>query len=203
VKRIYGELFIDPGSSLRGPGCACAAFVDERLTASWFERFTSNVRASEYTRHTFPRGLGLNDQMLLVVWEQPVTQGGRTRAARPEDLMRLTEAGALLAGAYAGRDGAPVIAWPASDANGVRGWKGSEAKPANHRRLWEILDPAERALLGGDATGRAILAACEKGALCRWSKPGADLYPRTFTTHNLLDACAMGATYYGRMKRSG
>jgi hypothetical protein len=196
-------LFIDPGSSLAGKGCAVARFVGKYLSLAWFERFEQRAALLTTPRTLFsPYELASDVAVGLVVWEQPVTQGSRTRAARPDDLMRLTEAGALLAGAYAGRDGAPVIAWPASDTNGVRGWKGAESKPANHRRLWEILDPEERALLGGDATGRAILAACEKGALCRWSKPGAELYAKSFTTHNLLDACAMGATYYGRLKRS-
>ena len=72
-----------------------------------------------------------------------------------------------------------------------------------HYRLWDVLSEAEHLALGGPATGRAIAAACERGAMCRWSKKGAELYPSTFTTHNLLDAAAILMWAYGRLEKVG
>jgi hypothetical protein len=182
-------LAIDPGVAV--PGCACAAFKDARLLGTWFERVRDEPLACEIK---FGR----------VIVERPVLQGDRTRAARPQDLMALAWEGAMLAGMYAGRDSTDLIAWPASDTKEHgRGWKGSEPKPVQHARLWAALDPAERLILGGDPVERAIMKAREKGALNRWSRPGASYYPRTFITHNLLDAVALGATYLGRIVRTG
>lgn len=179
-------LAIDPGVA-RG-GCACAAFDGARLASIWFE----HARQPLACAHAFG----------VVLVERPVLQGDRTRAARPQDLMSLAWEGALLAGLYAGRDAARVIAWPASDTREERGWKGSEPKPIQHARLWAILHASERAVLGGAATERVILAAREKGALSRWSRPGAAYYPRAFTAHNTLDAVALGATHLGRIART-
>jgi len=80
-------------------------------------------------------------------------------------------------------------------------WKGTEPKPQHHARLWEVLTPEERAILGGMATARAIADAVRKGALSRWGKPGASYYPRSFTTHNLLDAAALGCWHLGRLQK--
>jgi len=184
---------IDPG--VAGAGNACAASEDKRIVCVWFARVPR-----------FERGALLGELegpcADIVIVERPVLQGDRTRAARPQDLMSLAWEGALLAGAYAGRDGATLIELPANDTRDARGWKGSEPKPVQHARLWAILDAGERALLGGLVTERVIYAAREKGALNRWGRPGASYYPRAFTTHNLLDACALNATYTGRLRRT-
>lgn len=181
-------LAIDPGVA----ACACAAFESGRLAHAWFERPTKDV--SELTEIAFD----------VVIVERPVLQGDRTRAARPQDLMALAWEGATLAGMFTGRDGATLIEWPANDTKEHgRGWKGSEPKPVQHARLWAILDASERDVLGGERTERAIMVAREKGALNRWSRPGASYYSRTFVTHNLLDAAALGATYLGRLVRTG
>lgn len=192
---------IDPGTSAKGKGCACGYYDVGELVDAWFERPVF-FRPGETIPPPNKLWDGAGRGGYVIVVERPVVQGSRTRAANPGHLMDLSWAGAMLAGAFAGRDGVPIIAWPSSDAGGVRGWKGPESKPANHHRLWQVLTPRERVILGGEATERAIDAACEKGALCRWSKPGDELYPKTFTTHNLLDACAIGATYLGRLRRT-
>jgi hypothetical protein len=179
-------LAIDPGVA----ACACAAFVDARLAHVWFER---PCDAASLTEIAF-------DEIIV---ERPALQGDRTRAARPQDLMALAWEGAMLAGMFAGRDGAAMISRPANDTRDERGWKGSEPKPVQHARLWAVLDAAERDVLGGSKTERIILAARERGALNRWSRPGASYYPRAFVTHNLLDAVALGATYLGRIVRTG
>jgi hypothetical protein len=177
---------IDPGYGSKSGGCAVARGFNGKLTAVGF------VRANAVS----PRDLDLWAEADHVVVEQP-QQDGRSDGIPPATLMRLAWAGALLAGWIAGSQGA-ALHEPTP-----REWKGSEAKPAMHARLWEILSPAEREVLGGDETGRQIEAACERGAMCRWSKPGAELYPSTFTTHNLLDAAAILMWAYGRIEKKG
>lgn len=180
-----------------------------RLVEVWFERAltfqavagaTCQVRdlppADPRARARWEKASGVD----AIVVEKPAPQGGRTLAARYEDLANLSWDGALLAGAFAGRDGAPIFAWPATDWNGQRGWKGTECKPHNHKRLWAVLDDAERRILGGDATAAAIEAACEKWARKRGGIEGAKCY--SSDVHNLLDAAALGACFLGRMKRA-
>lgn len=177
-------LAIDPG--VAGAGNACALMRDGVLMGAWFER-VDRVYATPLA------GLpGLD----VVVIERP-QQDERSRNATPAILMALAWEGALLAGAYAGRDGARIVEMTPHD------WKGSEHKPQHHARLWEALAPAERVLLGGEATRKAIWAAREKGALNRWARPGVTYYPRAFTTHNLLDAAALACHYAGRLPRAG
>jgi hypothetical protein len=179
-------LAIDPGVH----ACACAAFEAGRLLFVWFE-----------TPHDVDALTEIAFDVIVV--ERPVQQGDRTRGARPGDLMDLSWQGAMLAGMFAGRDNASVMAIPANDSGGVRGWKGSEPKPVQHARLWAILDAAERDVIGGARIEQAILLAREKGALNRWSRPGASYYPRKFIEHNQLDAVALGCTYLGRLERTG
>lgn len=81
-----------------------------------------------------------------------------------------------------------------------RQWKGSCPKPQHHARLWERLTDAERAVLGGTETRLRIRDACERGALNRWSKPGARYYG-SWNGHNLLDAVALGAFHIGRISK--
>lgn len=194
-------LGIDPGHA--GQGNACAAFVGGRLAATWFERVTTHAKAVPPPYAPSAAQYDAAGWFDVIVVEQPVYQGERSNRARPADLMNLSWSGALLAGAYAGRDGAPIVALPANDSGGVRGWKGSEPKPVMHARLWEVLDDEERAIMGGDRTWAAIAKAREKGALNRWGRPGASYYPRTWVRHNELDAVALVCVYLGRLVRRG
>ncbi len=177
-------LAIDPGSA--GAGNACAAFANGVISWAWFER------ASRATS-------GGAVPFATVVVERPAYQGARSDAARVADLIDLAWSGALLAGAYAGRDGARLVEYTPAQ------WKGSVQKPIHHYRLWQVLTPAERLVLGGADTERRILAAREKGALDRWGKPGAAYYgsSKGATVHNLLDAAALGAYHLGRLTKGG
>lgn len=198
-------LAIDPGHA--GDGNACAAGDRSQLLGVWFERYTGAP-------------LECSAPVATVVVERP-QQDGRSHRARPRDLMNLAWSGAMLAGAYAGRNGAALVELYPSDQRDprcavhsprprkgatvctcARGWKGSEPKPLMHKRLWSVLSPAERELLGGRETERVILAAVTKGALCRWSKPGGSFYSKSWVMHNLLDACALYAYNVERLQRA-
>jgi hypothetical protein len=168
------NIAIDPGSAGRGN-----AYVYARDT----------IRVAEFGRAAD----GHYPDVDTVVIERP-QQDARSYGARPKDLIALAWSGALLAGVYVGQ-GARLVEYTPS------AWKGSEPKPLMHKRLWAVLAEAERRELGGRATERAIMAAVEKGALSRWSKPGASYYPKSFTAHNTLDACSLYAYYVGRLKR--
>jgi hypothetical protein len=65
-----------------------------------------------------------------------------------------------------------------------------------------VLTREEKALLGGDATRLVIEAAVEKGARERWKKGGSAYYSKNWTMHNVLDACALGLYYVGRMTKA-
>jgi hypothetical protein len=211
-------LAIDPGSA--GEGNACALYVGGELVGAWFARYQSAL----------PWGQCAGVRLGTVVIERPAYQGARSDAARVQDLIALAWSGALLAGAYAGRDGAELVEHTPNDVRDPRcprhgrmaprlvrdpvaaarvaarpctckrGWKGSEQKPVHHARLLEVLAPAELEVLGGGDTARRILAARQKGALDRWGKPGATYYG-AWTGHNLLDAAALGAYHLGRLGR--
>ena len=170
---------IDPGYA--GGGCAVAIGAVQALQSVHF------VRASDFA---------CGPSVTHVIVEQP-QQDARSATVPPAILIKLAWEGAKLAGLYAGSEGATL-----HDPT-VTEWKGSEAKPAMHKRLWRVLSTGERKVLGGEKTGRAIEAACERGALCRWSKPGAALYPSTFKTHNLLDAACLLLWAYGRLEKVG
>jgi hypothetical protein len=189
---------IDPGHA--GRGNAVAQFEGERLVHTWFERtVTQSMKSVGYKHGAVGRKVweGNRGGLDLVLVERPEYQGQRSQAARPTDLMNLAWSGALLAGQFSGRDGCPIIELPPSV------WKGSESKPVNHKRLWAVLDAAEREVLGGLVTEKAIRAACVKGALARWGISGAACYPKSFDTHNLLDAAAIGCYFLGRLKKVG
>lgn len=174
-------LAIDPGSA--GEGNACAFFQSwggrVALSSVWFERLATPFVGRPHVE--------------TIVVERPAYQGLRSDQARVQDLLNLAWSGALLAGAYAGRDGAELVEYTPAQ------WKGSEQKPIQHYRLWQVLEPAERAVLGGAATERRILAAREKGALKRW--PAGGKWYGTWTGHNLLDAVALGCHHLGRLER--
>jgi hypothetical protein len=152
--------------------CACAFFDGAELEAVMFAPF-------EY---------GWPGVSIVVVEKPQVDARTRTTTNTIVDL-------AYSAGVCAGAFRAPIKAVTPST------WKGSEPKPQQHARLWRVLDDAERKILGGDRTKSAVDAAVRKGALDRWGKPGASYYPRSFETHNLLDAVALGAWYLGRLEK--
>lgn len=171
---------IDPGYA-RGKGNAVAGFVDGRLV---------QVAAVPYGH-----GAATVAPVNAVVIERP-QQDARSRTVPPATLIKLAWSGALLAGYFAGRDGARIVEYTPTE------WKGSEAKPVMHARLWSVLDANERAVLGGDATWRVIEATRMKGATSRW-RPGSYDYPAKWTTADALDACAIGCFYLGRLPRVG
>lgn len=173
---------IDPGYARKGGGCACALLVVGEIAKVWFDRPVGG---------TGPWQIG---PIHAVIVEQP-QQDKRSRGIPPETLIRLAWNGALLAGLYAGELGCPVVAVTPSD------WKGSTPKPIAHGRMWEILTPVERAVLGGYDTEAKIAAAKRKGGLDRWGKPGVSYYLRNWDGHNLLDAAALALTYVGRLKK--
>lgn len=187
-------LAIDPGYA--GAGNACAAFEAGVLVETWFEKavtFAPRAPAGPARATRWAAAAGYFHEIVI---ERP-QQDGRSRGVPPDTLIRLAWAGALLAGAFAGRDGAPIVEYTPSE------WKGSEPKPVQHARLWTVLAEGERARLGGEATYRTIMAACEKGALKRWAIAGAACYPRSFTLHNILDAVALGCVHLGRLRKAG
>lgn len=175
---------IDPGYAMRGKGCACAAVVHGVLESVWFAR-----PDAAHVHHKCERPASIT-----VIVEQP-QQDARSWGIPPATLIKLAWDGALLAGLYAGELGCNVVAVTPSQ------WKGSAPKPVAHGRLWEVLTPAERAILGGDETEARIAAAKRKGALDRWGKPGVSYYPRNWDGHNLLDAAALALTHTGRLKK--
>lgn len=132
----------------------------------------------------------------IIVYEEPQLDA-RTLAVGATTTLELTLSVARAVGRLEGSQRARVHAYTPAR------WKGSEPKPQNHARLWDELTAAERAVLGGDATYRQIDKALEKGALCRWSMRGAEYYPRSFRTHNLLDAAALGCFHLGRLAKVG
>jgi hypothetical protein len=182
IPRNATALAIDPGYEKTGDGCAVAMAIRGQLDSLWFER------AKDFDGTSF--------ELDHVIVEQP-QQDGRSWVVPPAVLIRLSWEGALLAGLYAGATGAQLH--PPT----VTQWKGGEKKPAHHARLWAVLSPAERAVLGGEKTYAVIKAACQKGALCRWKKPSDELYPSTFKTHNLLDAAALLMWALGRLTKEG
>src|SRR5699024_8087889 len=140
--RTSSALAIDPGYSRKSGGCAVALAFSGQLDSVFFER-PSDFEGTQWS---------LTD----VIVEQP-QQDGRSWAVPPAVLIKLAWEGASLAGLYAGASGA-TLHTPT-----VNEWKASEKKPAHHARLWEVLSPAERAVLGGAKTYAVILAACRKG----------------------------------------
>jgi hypothetical protein len=184
---MTGVLAIDPGYA--GDGNACAWTWRGDLHDVWFERYG---REPGDSRATMADERAIN----AVVIERP-QQDARSYGVPPEVLIKLAWESALLAGAYAAINGAPLVELTPSE------WKGSEPKPQMHARLWAELLPVERELLGGERTGNTIFAAREKGARDRWGKPGVAYYPRAFKTHNLLDAVALAFVHGGRLEKRG
>jgi len=165
---------IDPGYAVRGKGCAIAMFVNSRLVATQFLRQGKRFLAEDVPL----------DHVDEVIWECPQVDS-RTVTSTPA-CVQLAAVGGTIAGLIAGAFGAQVFAVSPSD------WKGSVPKPVHHKRLWDKLYPDEIELLGGAETLRQINDAVLKGAGERWKRSGGDYYPRSWLTHNLLDAVGIG-----------
>lgn len=164
-------LAIDPGAET----CACVTFAEGVLVHADFTIETSGP--------------------LREVVVERMQADERTRHVDVRHVLACQFMGALCAGLAAGRTGAVVTWYTPTE------WKGTEPKPLQHARLWEVLTDTERVVLGGGATLRAINAAVEKGALRRWKISGAECYPRSFKGHNLLDAASLGCVHLGRLER--
>lgn len=178
-------LVIDPGFA--GEGNAVGLFEGSLFVDTWFEHA---AHRAVFTPH--PR-MGCIKALTSVVVEQPEYQGARTDNARAQDSIKLSWAGGVIAAMYAAHYRAFFHPRTPSD------WKQSQRKPQMHLRLWDVLKPSERKVLGGDTTYRVIDAACEKGALDKWRKEGGAYYPRSFKRHNQLDVAALGCVVLGRM----
>jgi len=168
---------IDPGYAKRGPGCACALFVEGLLTALWFAR-------PNEARPVAPDGADVVYELPQMRPREDVSPG------KANTLIKLAAVGAELAGQYSGASGGRVYAvTPAA-------WKGSTPKPQSHGRILDVLSRAELAIVGADAMAR-VAEAKRRGALDRWARPGADYYG-TWPRHNLLDAVGIGVHHLGR-----
>lgn len=165
------------------PDCACASAVDGSLK----QLFSGSVDSVPgWVRYAYDR----------VVVEIPTLRGDAT--PNPEDLLLIAVRGARLA-QYAADSDAVITEYRPSE------WKGNTPKPPHHARMWEALSPAERTLLGGVRTHRAILAACKRGATDRWRKPGARYYRKSELpagiSHDILDAAALALFALGRIRK--
>jgi hypothetical protein len=136
-----------------------------------------------------------------VVVEVPTLRGDNT--PNPESLLLITSVGCRLSERFA-RDWRNIQEYRPAE------WKGSTPKPPHHRRMWDALTPAERALIGGYKTECAIEAACLRGAKDRWQKPGATYYRArelptspagVKITHDILDAVALALYDLRRIKK--
>jgi len=175
---------IDPGCAKRGKGSACAAFRGSRLAGIRFAR-----PCAIHVAQIAELGAEYLDRVIVERPQVDARTQGRERA-----VVDLAWAGAAIAYWIAGVAGARVEELTPT------AWKGNARKPQHHARLWAVLTPAERALLGGDATLRTIETAKRAGAAERWRRGGgAAYYPAGFETHNLLDAVALGCFALGRL----
>lgn len=162
--------------------CACAWVSHERLIDAYF--------AAPGAPFEGRRAPLCRPEIILV--ERPEYQGARTDAANTADTIALAWSGAQAAYLASGATGAPVQEATPGE------WKGSEAKPPQHLRLWEdCLTADEKKLFSADM-GMRIMKAAEKYAL-QPGKPGVSYYGR-WGGHNLLDAAALGLAFVGRFR---
>jgi hypothetical protein len=183
---VISLLAIDSGH----PECAAAAAYDGRV--AWVGSLSIDL----------PPAADLDGDMVFnrVVVEIPTLRGDNT--PNPEDLLLIAVRGARLAERFAS-DGRQVTELR------PREWKGNTPKPPHHLRMWSALDDAERELLGGTRTAKAIDAACKRGAANAWRKPGATYYRAsefptvngTKITHDILDAVALALYALKRIRR--
>ncbi len=178
------ELYsIDPGI----PDCAVAYYCGLRLV--WVALMPSDAWSSD------PVPVGTD-----TVCELPQVDG---RGVPATGLIKLATAGALLSGRLS--NCAAKFATPSE-------WKGSTKKPIHHARMWNALSDAERGVLGGAGTQRAIDAAKKRGAADGWRKKSSAAYYRAAEMirvdglridHNILDAVALGLWHLGRIDKAG
>lgn len=174
----YVSLYIDPGVHQ----CAVSTYVGGLLSNYGMYDFGSVHLVAPV------RGRRVS----LIVVERPEYQGQR---GRPKDIIDLAWAGARMAYALSSLLSAPVRELPPSR------WKGTVPKPQHHARLWDVLTPGERVILGGAKTLSVINRAVAKGIATRWSKPGASYYGAN-KIHNILDAVALGCFDLGRLEKT-
>jgi hypothetical protein len=184
-------LAIDSGH----PESACASFVGCVLRRV----FSGNVdTVPDWAHYAYDR----------VVVEVPTLRGDAT--PNPESLILIGIAGPRLA-ERCSASAAPERLREVRPAE----WKGSLPKAVCHLRMWQALSDTERALLGGDATAKAIANACNRGAKARWKKHANHHYSNRDLpkvggiagvsdgtlkiTHDILDAVALGLWYLGRL----
>jgi hypothetical protein len=174
-------LAIDPAHA--DPGSACALFGAGRggLSAVWF------FKPFRATHHY---GFTGTTCIETVVIEKPQVDD-RTVGIPLKDVINLSYAAGRVLGFYT-EAGARVKEYL------PRQWKGSTPKPLHHLKLWGVLTEAEREVVGGADALAQIEAACERGGLARWSKPGV-VYYGGWKGHNILDAVALGCFHLGRI----
>lgn len=190
VKPAGTLLAIDSGS----PSCAYATVMTDTITSVGALTVDADLSALDYVRSG--KIVRVYDHVIV---EVPTIRGDAT--PNPEDLLLIAILGSRLAERFA-KDGRNVREVRPSQ------WKGNVPKPAHHmRQLWPHLTDAERNLLGGSRTHKAILAAAMRGAKDRWQKQGARYYRASELptvnglkiTHDLLDAAALALYALGRI----
>lgn len=183
---MTNHINIDPGFASKGPGCACALFQSGSLDLCWYER------ASIHPRAKLAAPAMVDCVVDIVRWEMPQADG---RGANGDTLIQLASEGRGLATQLAMSCGGTIAAVTPAE------WKGAARKPQHHRRVWLALTEDERLCVDDhpDRVWKVIEKTCEKGALDRWKKPGVQYYPKSFVTHNMLDAVAIGLHAEGRI----
>ena len=162
---------IDPGNKGESGECAVAVFDKRVLISVHFQRF-DDVHAGTFGVHA------------VVCLEVPeIYPGGHQR---PNDIVKLGIAGALLAGAMRPRE--LILLTPHQ-------WKGNQAKPVCHHFLWQQLTAEERKLFP-KGTGERIAKGIADNAPRMYAQP---LKNYGFKANNLLDAAAIGAKHLGRI----
>lgn len=164
---------IDPGNEGGKGVCACAGFANKKLVALWYESAEDRVFFSKDSIAPYRFNIALEVPMMY-------PQGHE----RPNDLIKLAIAGALLA---ARMQPHKITQYTPAE------WKKQKAKPACHLILWEKLSPAERALFPKDTEAR-ILTGVEVNAPRMYAQP---LKNYSFKAHNLLDAVGIGMHHMG------
>lgn len=170
---IYDLIAIDPGNKEQDGVCACALFSRTKLVALLRLNYRSARDIALLTNRAHKHDVALEVPMIY-------PQGHD----RPNDLIQLGIAGALVAAAFA-----PYNIFVYTPAQ----WKGQKAKPACHLIMWEKLAPAERSLFKAD-TEQRIRKGVAINAPRMYKQP---LKNYAFDAHNDLDATGIGRFHMG------
>jgi hypothetical protein len=176
-----GVIGVDPGYARAGGGCAIALLDSSGVLVD-----TTFLRPDLASIRKWAHACSC----CMVAIEKPQADA-RTTDARI--IIELAWQGAIVGAALA------MVTHAALAEVAITDWKGSRHKPQHHYAVWQGLAPEEREVLGGDRTARAILTACERGAACRWDPKRAPWYPKSFATHNILDAVGIAKHTYQRL----